>query len=120
MAKILKIPEFKDDRGNLFAIEKILGKDFKRVYFIKNGKGIRGGHKHKKNRQVLICLEGECTISVINSSRNKKEFLLDVPTKCLILEPSDWHEMYNFSKDAILLVIASEYYDVEDYIDSYD
>ena len=43
--------------------------------------------------------------------------ILDNPNKCLIVEPEDWHTMDNFSKDAVLLVLASEYYDASDYID---
>ncbi|MBU2046665.1 MAG: WxcM-like domain-containing protein, partial [Bacteroidetes bacterium] len=45
-----------------------------------------------------------------------QEFQLDTPAKCLIIEPKDWHQMYNFSPDAILMVLASEYYDDKDYI----
>jgi hypothetical protein len=42
--------------------------------------------------------------------------LLDSPTKCLLIQPEDWHEMYEFSNDAILMVLASENYSQEDYI----
>jgi dTDP-4-dehydrorhamnose 3,5-epimerase-like enzyme len=119
MAKIVEIELFNDKRGTLFAIEKLLGKDFKRVYFIKNGRGIRGGHKHKKNSQLLISVNGKCKIAV-RKNKQLLEFTLDNPSKCLILDPDDWHEMYDFSLDNILLVLASEYYDKNDYIDSYD
>jgi WxcM-like, C-terminal len=51
-----------------------------------------------------------------NDGKKKEEFVLDSPDKCLILEPTDWHKMYNFSPDAILMVLASEYFDYNDYI----
>jgi hypothetical protein len=49
----------------------------------------------------------------------KQDFVLNNPTLCLILNPEDWHTMYDFSKDAILLVLASEYFDPNDYINDY-
>jgi dTDP-4-dehydrorhamnose 3,5-epimerase-like enzyme len=119
MAKIFEIPQFNDKRGTLFAIEKLLGKDFKRAYIIKNAKGIRGGHKHKKTSQLLLSVNGQCKVRVRKNNQSL-EFKLDNPSKCLLLDSEDWHEMYDFSLDNILLVLASEYYDKNDYIDSYD
>ena len=116
MAEIINIPSFNDIRGDLFVIEKFLSFEIKRIYFIKNGNGIRGGHKHKKTYQALVCIEGSCTISV-KKAKVTSEFILEDPSKCLLLEPNDWHEMYEFSKNSILLVIASEYYDKDDYVD---
>jgi hypothetical protein len=43
--------------------------------------------------------------------------LLNSPAKGLLVEAADWHTMQNFSKDCVLLVLASEYYDMEDYVD---
>ena len=45
-----------------------------------------------------------------------KTYTLDSPNQCLILEPEDWHTMDGFSKDSILLVFASEFFDADDYI----
>ena len=117
MAEIINIPSFNDIRGDLYVIEKFLSFEIKRIYFIKNGNGIRGGHKHKKTYQALICLEGSCIVSV-KTNKMTSDFILNEPSKCLLLEPHDWHEMGKFSKNSILLVIASEYYDKQDYIDS--
>lgn len=77
---------------------------------------VRAGHRHKKNDQVLVCVAGSCEIYV-NDGIEKQTFLLDRPDKGLLMERRDWHTMYNFSKDAVLLVLASEPYDVNDYID---
>jgi hypothetical protein len=45
-----------------------------------------------------------------------EDFLLDTPSKCMILEPEDWHTMHHFTSDAILMVFASEFFDPSDYI----
>ena len=76
---------------------------------------IRGNHRHHKTIQAAICIKGSCIISNDNGI-NKEAFLLDTPTKCLILNPEDYHSMHNFTSDAILLVLASEHFDSKDYI----
>jgi hypothetical protein len=65
--------------------------------------------------QAAICINGSCVVSN-NDGTNKEEFLLDDPSKCLILETKDWHKMYQFTSDAILLVFASTTFDSSDYI----
>jgi dTDP-4-dehydrorhamnose 3,5-epimerase-like enzyme len=77
---------------------------------------IRGGHRHRKNIQALVCVSGNCEVYINNGAR-EDIFYLDNPKKCLLLDPKDWHKIYRFSDDAILLVLASEHYDVGDYID---
>ncbi|MEM4655053.1 MAG: FdtA/QdtA family cupin domain-containing protein, partial [Thermosphaera sp.] len=76
----------------------------------------RGGHRHKKNMQALIAVSGKCEVFV-NDGEKKQTFSLDQPNKMLILECKDWHTMDKFSKDCVLIVLASEYYDKNDYID---
>jgi len=115
MAKIINVPTFKDDRGTLSVLEKLLPFDIKRVYYIYNATDLRGGHRHKKTIQALISLGGACKIFVDNGEK-EEFFLLDSPSKCLIVEPMDWHTM-EFNPNAILLVLSSEYYDRNDYID---
>lgn len=116
MAGLITIQTFKDSRGSLSVLEKNIPFDIKRVFYIYNvDDSVRGGHRHHKTRQAAICIAGSCTIS--NNDGEKKEvFELDSPDKCLILEPLDWHQMYNFTPDAILLVLASEFFDAADYI----
>ena len=119
MAHFIELPSFKDSRGSLTVIEKILPFEVKRIYYIygvDDTSIVRAGHRHHKNRQALVCVSGSCTISN-NDGKEKKDFLLDSPDKCLILDTKDWHTIHSFSKDAVLLALASEYYDVNDYID---
>lgn len=116
MARLLELHEIEDERGNLIVIDNLLPFNIKRVFYIYGKKGYdRGGHKHKKNRQALICINGECTIEY-NNGKECDEVILNSSKKCLILEPEDWHVMKNFSESSILLVLASESYNKEDYI----
>src|SRR6266568_1416954 len=116
MATLLDLKTFSDMRGNLTVIEKELPFPVRRVYYIYGvGKDeVRAGHRHKNNVQVLVCVTGSCEIYV-NDGANKQTFLLDRPDQGLLMEPRDWHTMYNFTKDALLLVLASEPYDLDDY-----
>jgi len=118
MATMIHLKTFNDSRGSLTVIEKELPFTVRRVYYIYNvGKNeVRAGHRHIKNIQALVCMAGNCEIFV-NDGEDKQIFLLDRPDKVLLMEPRDWHTMYNFSSDAMLLVLASEPYDVNDYID---
>lgn len=116
MAYIIDLKTFTDKRGNLTVIEKVIPFDIKRVFYIYGvDDSKRGGHRHHKTIQAAICIKGSCTI-YNNDGKNETDFELNQPNKCLILQPEDWHTMFNFSPDAILMVFASEYFDATDYI----
>lgn len=116
MASLIDLPSFHENRGSLTVIEKIIPFEIKRVFYIYNvDDSVRGRHRHHKTIQAAICISGNCRISSDNG-REVNEYFLNSPDKCLILNPEDFHWMHNFSKDAILLVLASEYYNPVDYI----
>lgn len=117
MAYLISLKTFSDNRGNLTVIEdKELPFKIKRVFYIYGvDNSVRGGHRHKSTIQALVTLQGSCDI--YNNDNNSEQcFTLNHPSQCLILEPQDWHNMYNFSKDCILQVFASEYFSESDYI----
>lgn len=116
MAYILPIQTISESRGVLTVLDKIVPFDIKRLFYIYNvDDSDRGGHRHVKTYQAAICIQGSCMIS--NHDGEKLEvFNLDGPSKCLILEPKDWHIMHSFTHDAILLVLASTTFDPSDYI----
>lgn len=116
MAYIITLPTFGDERGKLTVVEKLLPFEIKRFYYIYEATAKRGGHRHHKSIQALICLNGSCEIYV-NNNISEETILLDSPDKCLILDPADWHTMDKFTAGSVLLVFSSEYYDVNDYID---
>lgn len=116
MPNLIHIQSFSDHRGNLSVLEKNIPFDIKRVFYIYGvDDSVRGNHRHHKTVQAAICIAGSCIISNDNVVE-KQDFELNNPNKCLILFPEDFHSMHHFSKDAILLVLASEYFDPKDYI----
>lgn len=116
MAYLIDLETHTDKRGNLTVIERVLPFDIKRIFYIYGvDESIRGGHRHHTTVQAAICIHGRCTIMSTDGKKDD-EFILDKPSKCVILKPEDWHKMYDFSEDAILMVLASEYYDEKDYI----
>jgi hypothetical protein len=117
MAQLIELEQIVEAKGSLVAINKVLPFEIRRVYYIFGTPEdvSRGGHKHIKNIQGLICVQGSCAVEVDNE-KIQGTYVLDRPNKCLILYPEDWHVMNRFTRDAILLVLASEYYDPTDYI----
>lgn len=79
----------------------------------------RGKHAHKSLKQVLFCPCGACTIS-LDDGTEVREVRLDKSTEGLLVEACVWREMYDFTPDAVLMVLASDYYDESDYIRDYD
>lgn len=112
-----------DDRGQLVALEEMKDIPFKikRVYFMYDTiKDVRRGfHAHKQLEQILICIHGSCKI-LLDNGKEKKVVPLEKPYEGLYVANNMWREMYDFSSDAVLLVLASELYDESDYIRNYD
>lgn len=112
-----------DQRGQLIALEEFKDIPFqiKRVYYMYDTKDgfVRGKHAHKSLEQILICIHGSCKIKLDNGIE-KKIVPLERPYEGLYVANNIWREMYDFSKEAVLLVLASELYDEDDYIRNYD
>ena len=113
--KQITLPTYIDDRGKLTVLEDQLPFKIERIFWIHGRDGeIRGGHRHIKTRQVLVALNGE--IEVYLKNKNKEEtYNLNQSSKCLLIEPEQWHTM-KFRENGILLVLASHKYDKNDYI----
>jgi dTDP-4-dehydrorhamnose 3,5-epimerase-like enzyme len=112
-----------DERGQLVALEEYIDIPFemKRVYFMYDTKDgvIRGHHAHKSLEQILICIHGSCKVRLDNG-KEKKVIPLEKPYEGLYVSNSMWREMFDFSSDAVLMVLASELYEESDYIRDYD
>ena len=112
-----------DERGQLVALEefKDIPFEIKRVYYMYDtGEGIhRGFHAHKTLKQILICIHGSCKV-LLDNGQEKKIVSLEKTYEGLYISHNMWREMYDFSPDAVLMVLASEYYDESDYIRDYD
>lgn len=118
----IHFPPLGDERGSLVALEakRNVPFDIKRVYYIfGTQKGIaRGFHAHKNLKQVAVCIAGKCRM-VMDDGRKKESIWLDSPTQGILIT-TEWHEMHDFSEDCVLLVLASEHYDENDYIRHYE
>ena len=115
--------EHGDDRGTLVALEqnKNVPFEIKRCYYMYDTKpGVRRGfHAHKCLKQVLICVHGNCKI-LLDDGLEKQIVELSTPNRGLFIESDIWREMFDFSEDAVLMVLASELYDETDYIRNYE
>lgn len=123
LCKILNFQKHGDDRGMLIAIEELKDIPFsiKRIYYIYDTiDGVRRGfHAHKNLKQILVCVKGSCKLH-LDDGYETSEILMNNPTEGIYLENNIWREMYDFSEDAVLLVLASEHYNESDYIRNYD
>lgn len=113
----------KKNSGHLVPLETEADIPFivRRVYYIY---GVdrhtrRGFHSHRKLEQVLICVHGSVKISLKVPYEAERVVLLDSPDVGLYIGPMIWREMFDFSADAVLLVLASDHYDETDYIRSF-
>ena len=118
-----QFPPHGDVRGQLIAIVamKDLPFEVKRVYYIYDtlANVRRGFHAHRNLQQILICVHGSCMIH-LDDGTDTAEVLLNKPYEGLYIANDMWREMYDFSEGAVLLVLASEYYDEADYIRKYE
>lgn len=79
----------------------------------------RGGHAHKRLRQLLFCPYGRIEI-LLSDGTERESILLDRPDKALLIGPGLWRDMVWRTDKAVLCVAASDHYDEKDYIRDYD
>jgi dTDP-4-dehydrorhamnose 3,5-epimerase-like enzyme len=117
MAYFVDLKTFSDARGNLTVIEREIPFEIKRIFYIYGAsvESRRGGHRHISTVHALVCINGSCEV-LIDDGTTRETVLLDRPDRCLVLAPEDWHEMFSFTENAVLLVLASDYYDTHEYI----
>jgi len=122
LIKWIEFPPLGDDRGSLVAMEgqKTVPFPIRRAYYLfDTKKGVsRGFHAHRNLLQVAVCVTGSCRM-VLDDGQLREEVVLDSPTRGLMIQNMIWREMYDFTSDCVLLVLASEHYDEADYIRNY-
>lgn len=121
--KILEFPDLGDERGNLVVVEgEGFGApfDIKRVFYIygSDDSVVRGQHANRKTEFVLINVAGSSKVRVDNGCESVI-YELNRPRMGLYLPTMLWKDMYDFSSDSVLLVLASEHYDGQEYIRDY-
>lgn len=117
------IKEIKSLGGSLsfFEFKKELNFEIKRIYYIYkfSEQNRRGFHAHKNLKQVMFCPHGKIEVEFDNG-KEKEKYLLDSPTKILVVEKGYWREFVSLEEGSILCVGASDIYDESDYIRNYD
>ena len=119
--KIIDIPKINNTKGNIGVIENdTIPFDVKRVYYLFDvpSGAKRGGHAHKKLKQVLIAISGSFDV-VLKDGKSEEIITLNKPNKGLLVKNNIWRELENFSSGAVCLVLASEEFSEDDYIRNY-
>lgn len=121
--RFIKSPQQRDLRGSLVAREVGAEVPFvpQRSFLVFDvpTKEVRGEHAHKTCHQFLVAVRGSVHI-LCDDGREREEFFLDSPTLGLYMPPMVWGTQYQYTADAVLLVLASHHYDPKDYIRDYE
>lgn len=122
--KMLEFPQRGDERGHMVVVEGLedIPFDIKRIFYIygSDSNVVRGQHANKKTEFVLINVAGQSKVKVLDGKGNEAVFSLNRPHTGIYLPNMVWKDMYDFSEDSVLLVLASEHYDAEEYIRDFD
>ena len=122
--ELLELPSHGDKRGQLVVVEgnKDIPFDIKRIFYIYGSDPdvVRGQHANKRTEFVLINVAGKSKVRVKDGKGNEAVFSLNRPHTGIYLPSMLWKDMYDFSEDSVLLCLASEHYDAEEYIRDYD
>lgn len=122
--KMLEFPQHGDDRGHLVVVEggQDIPFEIKRMFYIfgSDTDVVRGQHANRKTEFVLINVAGKSKVKVKDGEGNEAIYCLNRPHTGIYLPTMVWKDMYDFSEDSVLLVLASEHYDNAEYIRDYD
>lgn len=122
--KMLEFSQKGDEKGYLVVVEgkEDIPFEIKRIFYIygSDPSVVRGRHANKKTEFVLINVSGQSKVKVKDGRGNEKIFELDRPHTGIYLPKMVWKDMYDFSEDSVLLCLASEHYDAEEYIRDYE
>jgi dTDP-4-dehydrorhamnose 3,5-epimerase-like enzyme len=120
--QMIDLPRINDPRGNLTFVEsgRHVPFEIKRVYYLYDvpGGAERGGHAHKNLRQLIVAMSGSFDVH-LDDGRAKKMVHLNRSYNGLFVCPMTWREISNFSSGAVCLVLASNFYDDDDYYRDY-
>ena len=122
--RVIEFGEYGDERGNLVVAEcggMDVPFDVKRVFYIYGSDStvVRGSHANKRTEFVLINVAGSSKVRIDNG-RETDVVELNRPRMGLFIPAMLWKDMYDFSEDSVLLVLASEHYDGNEYIRDHD
>lgn len=112
-----------DDRGTLVIVEDLndLPIKVKRIFYMMDFEvgTIRGQHANRYSEFIIVNLKGSVKIDVENGF-DKVSYTLNKPNKGIFIPKMHWKKMFDFSQDSTLLVLASELYNENEYINNYE
>lgn len=111
MARLINLKTFTDTRGSLTVIERVIPFEIKRIFYVNGPDQFKSGRKSMK--QAVICLKGSCLITN-HSGAEEQHFFLNTADQCLLLAHEDRYEMLEISADSILMVLASELFELDE------
>ena len=120
---IIEFADFGDERGKLVVVEggRNIPFDIQRVFYIYDSDDtvVRGQHANRDSEFVLINVAGQSKLRITDT---QEEFVIELnrPMMGVYIPKMVWKDMYDFSKDSVLLVLASTHYDSSEYIRDYD
>ncbi len=122
-ARIIELPKIGDNRGNLTFIESLSQIPFaiKRIFYLYDVPGgeSRAGHANRNLQQLIIAVSGSFDV-IIDDGRSRETFTLNRSYEGLFVPGMLWREIRNFSNGSVCLVLASDYYDPNDYYRVYN
>ena len=135
--KLYDFPQHGDERGHLVVVEggeRYVGGgttqqyagdipfEIKRIFYIygSDGNVVRGQHANRRTSFILINVSGTSKVKIRDGEGNEAIYVLNRPHIGIYLPTMIWKEMYDFSQDSVLMVLASEHYDDSEYIRDYD
>lgn len=122
---VIEIQKYRDERDGCLCILEVgqhIDWDIKRIYYInqlEGGISVRGKHAHKALEQYIFCIQGSFILD-LDDGENEQTINMWQDNKGVRLGPLLWHEMHSFSVGCVIMVIANEVYDENDYIRNYD
>ena len=121
--RIVELPRNEDPRGNLTFIEgtRHVPFEIKRVFYLYDVPGgeTRAGHANIALEQFIVAASGSFTV-VVDDGRRRESFFLNRSYYGLYVPGMIWRELENFSSGSVCVVLASDYYNAEDYYRDYD
>lgn len=120
---LIELPKISDPRGNLTFVEggRHVPFDIKRVFYLYDVPGgeARAGHALKTCYQLVTAVMGSFDL-ILDDGTNRKKFTLNRAYQAVLIPPTIWRELENFSSGAVCMVLASEPYSADAYYRTYE
>ena len=124
LGQLIDLPKIYDPRGNLTFAEQMRNVPFevRRIYWtydVPSGES-RGGHAHRACKEFIIAVSGSFVVTLDDGKGNTAQYHLNHPWQGLLVDTGVWRTLEDFASGAVCLVLASDYYEEDDYIREYD